>query len=116
MPSNESSKQNAAYRYMAELSAQLPAIPPDSIVSRTLFSDGRVNATLFGFAAGQELTEHTSSKRALLYVASGEAQLTLGQDKLEASAGAFADMPANLPHSVLAKTDMVMLLLLIDES
>jgi quercetin dioxygenase-like cupin family protein len=111
-----SDQSPAAYRYLADLHAELPDIPPDSIISRTLFSDGRVNATLFGFAAGQELTEHTSTKRALLHVVSGEAQLTLGADKLEASAGAFADMPANLPHSISAKTNMVMLLLLIDET
>ncbi len=113
MPSNEAP---AAYRYLADLQTQLPEIPPDSVVSRTLFSDGRVNATLFGFAAGQELTEHTSTKRALLHVISGEAHLTLGRDTYEASAGAFADMPANLPHSIRAKSNMVMLLLLIDEA
>lgn len=113
MPSNETS---AVYRYLPDLQAQLPEIAPDSIISRTLFSDGRVNATLFGFAAGQELTEHTSTKRALLQVISGEALLTLGQDTHEASAGAFADMPANLPHSIKAKSNMVMLLFLIDES
>jgi len=113
MPTNE---MPTSYRYLAGLQAQLAEIPPDSIVSRTLFSDGRVNATLFGFAAGQELTEHTSTKRALLYLVSGEARLTLGQDVHEASAGAFADMPANLPHSITAKSNMVMLLLLIDEA
>jgi quercetin dioxygenase-like cupin family protein len=111
-----SDQSPAAYRYLADLHAELPDIPPDSIISRTLFSDGRVNATLFGFAAGQVLTEHTSTKRALLHVVSGEAQLTLGADTHEASAGAFVDMSANLPHSIAAKTNAVMLLLLIDEA
>lgn len=111
-----SSEMAAPYRYLSSLQTQFPEIPPDSIISRTLFSDGRVNATLFGFAAGQELTEHTSTKRALLQVISGEARLTLGKDTHEASAGAFADMPANLPHSIKAKSNAVMLLLLIDEA
>ena len=43
------------YLYIPDLMAQLPEIPPDSIVSRTYHSDGQVKAILFGFAPGQEL-------------------------------------------------------------
>jgi quercetin dioxygenase-like cupin family protein len=50
---------------------------------------------------------------ALLHILSGEAQLTLGGDVQEVGAGAWARMPAQLPHSVLARTPVVMLLLLL---
>jgi quercetin dioxygenase-like cupin family protein len=104
---------NPSYTFFADLAAQLPAITPDSIVSRTLYGDEQVKAVLFGFAAGQELSEHTASMPALLHILSGEARLTLGGDVLEVGAGAWARMPAQLPHSVLARTPVVMLLLLL---
>jgi quercetin dioxygenase-like cupin family protein len=34
---------------------------PNGIVSRTLLSAAGLRTTLFGFAEGQELTEHTSN-------------------------------------------------------
>ena len=40
--------------------------PPDKgILSRTLFSDDRLKAVAFGFAQGEELSEHTASMPAV---------------------------------------------------
>ena len=105
--------KDSAYRYFANLAAQLPEINEDTIVSRTLYDGEQVRAVLFGFAAGQELSEHTAAKRALLYFVSGQAQLTLGGDEVKAEAGTFVEMPPHLPHSVAAETEVVMLLLLL---
>ena len=82
MSATPASPQNPAYRYFADLAAQLPEITPDTIVSRTLYDGEQVRAIIFGFAPGQELSEHTASKRALLYFVSGEAELTLGGDAM----------------------------------
>jgi quercetin dioxygenase-like cupin family protein len=101
------------YNYIADLSQHLPDIPPDSILSRSIYSGDDVKATLFGFSAGQELTEHTASYPAIIHFLQGEAELTLGNDRMEARAGTWAHMPARLPHSIRAKTPVVMLLLLI---
>ena len=101
------------YFYVPELLKQLPEIPPDTIVSRTYYDDGQVKAILFGFAAGQELSEHTASQPAILHILQGEARLTLGDDTLDAGAGTWAAMPAFLKHSVVAKTPLTMLLLLL---
>ncbi len=101
------------YSFIADLATQIPDIPADSIISRTVYSDEAVKAVLFGFAAGQELSEHTASSPAILHFVKGEARLTLGGDVMEASAGTWAYMPPNLPHSVFAKTPVVMLLLLL---
>ncbi len=106
-------KQVNAYTYVANLSELLPDIPADSIISRTLYADEQLKAVLFGFAAGQELSEHTASQPAILHVLQGEANLTLGDDSLEARAGAWIHMPPQLRHSIYAKTPVVMLLLLI---
>jgi quercetin dioxygenase-like cupin family protein len=101
------------YTYIANLSDLVPDIPTDSIVSRTFFDDEGVKAILFGFAAGQELSEHTASKPAVLHILDGEADLTLGDDAMEARAGTWVHMPAQLPHSLVAKTPVTMLLLLL---
>ncbi len=105
-----------AYTYLANLAAQVPDIPPDSIVSRTIYSDDRLKVILFGFAAGQELSEHTASSPALLHFLQGEARLTLGGDAMRASAGTWVRMDANLPHSVFAETPVAMLLLLLPKT
>jgi quercetin dioxygenase-like cupin family protein len=100
------------YTYIASLVEQVKDIPPDSIVSRTFYSDEQMKAILFGFAAGQELSEHTSSQTAIIYIIQGEADLTLGDDSRPAQAGTWVHMPPRLPHSVIAKTPVLMLLLM----
>ena len=53
--------------------------PPDKgILSRTLLNDDRLKAVAFGFAQGEELSEHTASMPAVLHFLRGEAALTLG--------------------------------------
>lgn len=101
------------YLYVADLPAQLPEIPPDSIVSRTFYADDCLKAILFGFAAGQELSEHTSARPAILHILQGQARLTLGGEAFVAGPGAWAHMAPNVPHSVYAETPVVMLLYLL---
>jgi quercetin dioxygenase-like cupin family protein len=100
------------YAYFANLNAEMPEIKPDSIVSRTLHSADGVKAVLFGFAAGQELSEHTASVPATLVFLQGEADLKLGEDRMVAQPGTWAHLPAHLPHSIKAKTPVIMLLLM----
>ncbi|GAF91995.1 unnamed protein product [marine sediment metagenome] len=103
---------NSRYTYIADLAKQVD-IPVDGILSRTLHEDEQVKVVLFGFGAGQELSEHTASMPAILHIVQGEARLTLGDDSVEAEAGAWVHMPPELRHGVYAKTPVVMLLLLI---
>jgi quercetin dioxygenase-like cupin family protein len=103
------------YTYIGDLSARLPDIPPDSIISRGLPCEGPVKLTLFGFAPGQELTEHTSSRFAILYMLAGEADITLGGDAHSGQPGTFIAMPPHLPHSIVAKTATTMLLIQVDD-
>ncbi len=102
--------------YIADLNARLPEIPPDSIVSRGLPCDGPVKLTLFGFAPGQELSEHTSSRFAVLHILAGEADVTLGDETHSAQPGTFITMPPHLPHRFVAKTATTMLLIQVDDA
>lgn len=87
--------------------------PADGILSRTLHEDEKVRAIVFGFGPGQELSEHTASKPALLWFVRGEARVGLGERNEQARPGTFIHMPAGLKHSIAAKTPVVMLLLLL---
>ena len=88
-------------------------LPEESIISRRVYQDGTVTVTYFGFAAGQELTEHTAAKPAILHIVQGEAELGLGTEKKTVGAGTWVHMTAHLPHSILAQTDVKMLLYLL---
>ncbi|AMV36922.1 cupin domain-containing protein [Planctomyces sp. SH-PL62] len=102
---------SAAYLHIADLCRE--AQPPENgILSRTIYQDDRIKAVLFGFAAGQELSEHTASTPATLQFLSGEATLLLGEDEKPAGPGTFVQMGAGLKHAIHAKTPTVMLLLL----
>jgi quercetin dioxygenase-like cupin family protein len=88
--------------------------PPDKgILSRTLYHDDRLKVVIFGFAQGEELSEHTASMPAVLYFLQGEARLTLGDDTLEAKPGTWVHMSKGLRHSIQANAPVVMLLLLL---
>lgn len=102
-----------AYTHIPDLLAQMPEIPPDSILSRTFYQDDRAKFILFGFAAGQELSEHTAAVPAVLHFLKGEAHIKLGADEMEASPGAWVHMPPQMPHSVFARTDVTMLLIML---
>lgn len=101
-----------AYTHILDLAAAAEP-PADGILSRTVFQDERLKAVLFGFGQGQELSEHTAAKPALLYFVQGEATVGLGDDVQEARAGTFVHMPAGLKHAIRAKTPVVMLLVLL---
>ena len=95
--------------FYPNLDAEAP-IPESGILSRTLHNDDHVKLVIFGFAAGQELSAHTAPMAASIHVLRGEAQLTLGDDVREVKAGAFAHMPPQLQHGIVARTPVVMLL------
>jgi quercetin dioxygenase-like cupin family protein len=110
---DEKLESEVAYTAVADLLALIPEIPEDTIISRTFLDDKNVKGILFGFAAGQELSEHTASRPAILQILSGEAEMTLGSDKSEARPGTWVHMPAHLPHSIRARTPVIMTLLLV---
>ncbi|MBL8088256.1 MAG: cupin domain-containing protein [Chthonomonas sp.] len=85
----------------------------DSTISRTIQSDDATKTVLFAFGAGQELSEHTASMPAIIQLVKGEATITVGEQTVEAVPGTWIHMPAQLPHSVRATTDTIMILILV---
>jgi len=84
----------------------------NGIVSRTLLRTANSRVVLFGFAEGQELTEHTSTQSAVVQILSGECEFSLGGKPHAAKAGDMIYMPPNLPHAVSATKQFSMLLTL----
>lgn len=93
--------------------AKTTAPPEHGILSHTIFQNETLKAVVFGFGTGDELSEHTAAKPAILHFLQGEAELSLGEEKMNVSLGSWTYMEANLPHTIVAKTPTVMLLLLL---
>lgn len=97
---------------LKNLTEHISDIPEDSIVSKTIHDSKYEKSVLFGFASGQKLSEHTASRPAILYFVSGEAEVTLGDEKSTIEAGTWVYLPPKLPHSITALSTLVMLLVL----
>jgi quercetin dioxygenase-like cupin family protein len=102
-----------SHLYLNDILSEIGEIPVDSIVSKTLYKDENLKVVFFGFAAGQELSEHTAATPAIIHFLKGEAKLTLGKDAREAKAGTWVHMPPQLPHTIHAETPVMMLLYLL---
>ena len=97
----------------AERLADLVAYQPDAIVSRVLAKSTGGNVTLFAFAAGQELSEHTSPMEALLHVVEGRAEVEIGGSAHAVATGEVIRLPPHVPHAVRAVGPFKMLLILL---
>lgn len=83
------------------------------VVSRTIAQVPAANITIFSLAAGEGISTHTAAGDALVQVLDGEAVITIGGETLTVSAGEAVVMPADVPHSLEARTRFKMLLTVI---
>lgn len=91
-------------------------LKPDSIVSQSLLQNEDAKVIRFVFSKGQELSEHTATVAALLQQVAGECEWGLGGETHHARPGDWVYMPPNLKHSLRAKEDCVVLLILLRKS
>ena len=84
-----------------------------SVVSRQLIKQKTGNITLFAFAEGEGLSEHTAPFDALVYIIDGEAKITIDKDVFHTKAGEVLVMPADIPHALYAAKQFKMLLVMI---
>ena len=78
-----------------------------------LADDANTKVVLFAFAAGDGLKEHIAPLPAIILIIKGEAELTLGEEAVTGKPGTWIQMAAKTPHSIKAKTPLVMLLTLL---
>lgn len=106
--------QEINYVFHENLEALVGDAPEDSITSRTIYQDGQTSVILFSFAAGQELSEHSTPKTAFIQIVSGTGKITLGEDEYIVKSGSWLQMPPSLPHSVVADESLVMVLTMVN--
>lgn len=85
------------------------------IASRVLARTAAGNITLFAFAAGEELSEHTAPFDALVITLAGGLVLTIGGREVQATPQTVVLMPANVPHAVKATEASRMMLIMLRE-
>jgi len=94
----------------------LVAVAPSAIVSRVLARTTGGSVTLFAFAAGQELSEHTAPFDALVQVVDGRMEISIDGHPMTVVASEVVVMPADVPHALRAIEDSRMMLTMLRES
>lgn len=84
-----------------------------SVVSQVLLKNPAGTVTLFAFAKGEGLSEHSAAFDALVIVIEGEAEIQISGQKFSLREGETLILPANQPHAVQAASDFKMLLVMI---
>jgi quercetin dioxygenase-like cupin family protein len=87
-----------------------------AIVSKTVLKKQSGNISLFAFAEGEALSEHTAPFDALIEVVDGKGEIVIGGKSFILKSGESIIMPANVPHSVKAVEKFKMVLTMIKSS
>jgi quercetin dioxygenase-like cupin family protein len=90
-------------------------VPERGILSQTISDEGGVRVVLFGFAVGEELSEHTAARAAIIEVLAGTADLVVGGVAFAAAAGTWVRMEPRTAHRIRATAPLVLLLTLLPE-
>ncbi len=86
------------------------------IVSKTVLKKATGNISLFSFARGESLSEHTAPFDAMIQVVEGKGEIIIGGKSYFLEAGQVIIMPANIPHAVKAVEKFKMVLTMIRSS
>ena len=84
-----------------------------AVVSRTIVDKKAGTVTLFAFAEGQGLSEHTAPFDALVYLLDGEAEIVISGETFLMKGGEMIIMPADEPHALRAVKKFKMMLVMI---
>ena len=93
--------------------ASLVEYQDGSVVSRTVIDKPSGTVTLFAFAQGEGLSEHTTPYDALVQILDGQAAITVSGEDYEVGAGQMLIMPADEPHALRAEKPFKMMLVMI---
>lgn len=88
-------------------------IQSGSVVSKVVHRDEVLNVTVFGFDAGEGLSEHQAARAAVVQVVSGRLRFTVDGEDLDLLPGSWLHMSAPTSHALEAVEPTVMLLTLV---
>jgi quercetin dioxygenase-like cupin family protein len=87
--------------------------PPETGKRNTVLVDNDTSkSVLFAFAPGSGLAEHVAPLPATIHILQGDATLTVVDQVIEGKPGTWIQMQPKTPHSIQAKTPVMMLLTL----
>lgn len=84
--------------------------PKEGILSKELVKTKKADITLFCMANGTEMSEHTSTKQAFIYVVDGKGIFNLEGKDIEMKEGVFIFMKENAVHSLKAEKNTAFIL------
>lgn len=93
--------------------AELVRYQPGSVVSRVLLRTEGGVMTLFAFAEGEGLTEHSTPHDATVHVLEGAVRITVGDRDHDLLTGDILHLPASVPHALHGGPPFKMLLTLL---
>ena len=85
----------------------------DSVVSRVVFRSPGGTLTVFAFAEGQGLSEHTNPNDALVLTLDGRVRITVADRDISLEEGQMVHLPANVGHALHGGAPFKMLLTLL---
>lgn len=83
------------------------------VVSKTVLKKPAGNISLFSFASGEALSEHTAPFDAMIQVVDGKGEVIIGGKSFLLEKGQCIIMPANITHAVNAVEKFKMVLTMI---
>lgn len=113
MLENDKISINELYRGSTITPASFIDYQEGAVVSKTLVQRSTGTVTLFAFAQGQGLSEHSAPFDAMVVVLDGQAEITIAGQPHIVGTGEMIIMPANQPHALAALEQFKMLLIMI---
>jgi quercetin dioxygenase-like cupin family protein len=98
--------------FIPDLLAEMPVVTR-GIHSQTLDDGSGLRLVLFSFAPGEELSEHTAARPAVVHILDGEGAAVVGDTRHDLRSGTWFRMPARMAHSIRAVTPLRMILYLL---
>ena len=86
--------------------------PKEGILSKDLIKTNKQNISLFCMSSNSEMSEHTSSRKAIVYILEGSGIFNLAGKKIKMKQGVLIFMKKNQKHSLIASKKTSFLLIL----
>ncbi len=93
---------------------ELIEYPKKGIVSKSIMNKGNIDITLFCMAKNTDISEHTSTKKGIIYVVEGNGVFYLEKSEIRMQPEVIIFMKENAIHSLKAKENTSFILILIE--
>ena len=84
------------------------------IVSKVIFKNEKLDVSLFCMAKGTQLSEHTSTREAIVHVLEGKGIFRLGKENIQMLPGVIIHMKPNAKHALKVSENTSFVLILVN--